>query len=116
MPLASFGLHDIALVDQPNAGAAVDRRDDLGVAQHGARVVDRRLVGLHLRLELRDQRLLGVGLLLRSGIRGGEPGVALEVDARIGERRLVLRLLGDRLVVLRLIGARIDLGEHDRRA
>ena len=32
---------------------------------------------------------------------------------RVGERRLVLRLLGDRLIVLRLIGARIDLGEHE---
>ena len=38
--------------------------------------------------------------------------VALEIDAGIGERRFVLRLLGDRLVELRLIGGRVDLRQH----
>ena len=55
-----------------DAGAAVDRRDDGGVAEHRLGVVDRRLVGLHLRFELRDQRLLGVGLLLGDGVGGGQ--------------------------------------------
>ena len=112
-PLGVVRLHQIAFVDHAHAGAAGDRRDDLGVAQHGHCVVDRRLIALHLRFELRDQRLLRIGLLLRAGVHRGEARVAFQIDARIGERRLVLRLLGDGLVVLRLIGARIDLGEHE---
>ena len=105
-------LYQIAFVDQPQPGAPVERRDDPGVAKHRLGIVDRRLIALHLSFELRHQRLLGVGLLFRSGVGGGEPVIAVDVEARVGERRLVLRLLGDRLIVLRLIDARIDLGEH----
>ena len=65
------------------------------------------------RFELADQRLLGVELLLVDGVGCGEPGVALEIEPGIGERRLVLRLFGDRLIVLRLVGRRIDLGEDE---
>ena len=104
--------HHIADVDQADAGAAVDRRGDLGVAENGARIVDRRLIGFHLRLELRDQSALRVGLLPIDRIARCEPFITLEVEPRIGELRLVLRLLGDRLVERRLIGGRIDLGEH----
>ena len=96
----------IALVDQADAGAAGDRRDDRGVAEDGARVVDRGLVELDLRLELRDQRLLGVDLLLVDGVGRRQARVALEIEPGIGELRLVLRLLGDRLIVLRLVGRR----------
>ena len=65
-PVASEALHDIADIDLPDAGAAGDRRDDLGVVEDGARIVDRALIGLHLRFELRDQRALRVGLLRAS--------------------------------------------------
>jgi hypothetical protein len=44
---------------------------------HGARVVDRRLVELDLRLKLSDQGLLGIELLLVDGVGRGKPGVAL---------------------------------------
>src|SRR5262249_37068936 len=47
--------HEVAGVDQTDARAAGDRRDDFGVGQNGARVVNRRLVELDLRLELRNQ-------------------------------------------------------------
>ena len=105
--------HQVALVDQPDAGAAGDRRDDVGIGENGARIVDHGLIELDQRLELLDQRLLGVELLLVDGIGGGKPGVAFEIEPGIGELRFVLRLLGHRLIVLRLIGGRIDLGEHE---
>ena len=80
MPVASDAVHDIAFVDQADAGASGDRRDDVGVGQDGARIVDRRLVEFDLRLELSDHRLLRVELLLVDGVGGGEPGVALEIE------------------------------------
>ena len=103
--------HEIAFVDQADAGATGNRRDHVGVGQDGAGVVDLRLVELGLRLELTDQRLLGVELLLVGGVGRHQPGVALEIEPGIGELRLVLGLFRDRLVVLRLVGHRIDLGE-----
>ena len=42
-------------VHLPDAGAAVDRRGDRGVAELRARAVDLRLILLHLRLELRHR-------------------------------------------------------------
>ena len=105
------GPHDVALVDLPDAGAPGDRRGDVGVGEDRARVVDRGLVGAHLRFELRDQRALGVDLLLVDRIGGGQPHVAFEIEPGVGELRLVLRLGRHRLVVLRLVGGGIDLGE-----
>ena len=35
-----------------------------------------------------------------------------QIEALVGELRLVLRLLGDGLIVLRLVDHRIDLAEH----
>ena len=78
-------MHDIAFVHLPDAGAAVDRRDDGGVAKRCLRVLDRRLIGLHLRRILRHQRPLGVGLLAVDGVGGGELLVANEVDFGVGE-------------------------------
>ena len=103
--------HEVADVDEAHAGAAVDRRDDGGVADHGARVVDRRVVGLHLRLQLRHQRALGVDRLGRDDV-GRELLVALEVAPGVGELRVVERLLGDRLVELGLVGHGIDARQH----
>ena len=90
----------------------VDRRDDGGVGQRRPRAVDGGLVGLHLRGVLRDQRALGVGLLLVDGVGGGELLVAREIDLGVGELRFVLRLLGDGLIELRLVGGRIDARQH----
>ncbi len=93
-------------------GAPIDRGDDCGVAELCAGAVDLRLILLHLRLELRDRRLLRVRLL-RGGVGGRRQLlVAREIDARIGEIGLVLRLLRDRLVERCLEGARVDPREH----
>ena len=93
------GVDDVALIDLPQAGAARQRRNDLGVAEHGLRVVDRSLVGIHQRFLLGDHRALGIGLLLRAGIGGGQLLIANQIEALIGEQRLVLGLLGDGLIV-----------------
>ena len=58
-------VHDVALVDLADAGAAGDRRDDAGVVEDRLGVVDLRLIELHLRFLLRHQRFLGVELLPR---------------------------------------------------
>jgi hypothetical protein len=104
--------HEIAHIDQTDAGTAGDRCDDLGVGQDGAGVVDRRLVELDLRLELTDQRPLGVELLLVDGVGRRQAGVAVQIEPGIGKLRFVLGLLGDGLVECGLVGRGIDLGEH----
>ncbi len=105
-------MHDIAFVDLPDAGAAVERGDDGGVAEHGLGVFDRGLVGLHLRGILGDQRPLGIGLLAVDGVGGRQSFIAIEIDLGVGEYRFVLRLLGHRLIELRLIGGGIDARQH----
>ncbi len=105
-------MHDVAGIDRADAGTPRDRRRDGRVAQHGARGVDRRLIALHLRGELRDERACRVRGLPGRVLALHELLVAGEIEAGIGERRLVLRLLGDRLVERRLVGARIDMRQH----
>ena len=105
-------MHDVARVDLTQAGAARERRRDLGVTEGRLCVVDGRLIGLHQRFELGDGRLLGICLLCGASLRGGELLVAFQVDPRVRKLRRVLRLLGDSLIVLRLIDDRIDLGEY----
>ena len=56
-------MDDVALIDQADSGSAVDRRGDRGVAELRLRIVDARLVGLDLRLELRYHGALGIELL-----------------------------------------------------
>ena len=105
-------MDDVALVHLADAGAAVERAGDGGVGQVGARGVDLRLVLPHQRLVLRHRRLLGVGGLGGGVGGGGELLVAHQVHPRIGQVRLVLRLLGRRLVQRRLVGPRVDAGQH----
>ena len=88
-----------------------DRRDDFGVAENCLRVVDRRLIEPHLRIELIDRRALRVALLGRRRIGRGKARVALQIEFRIREQRRVLRSFRDGLIVLRLIRRRIDFGE-----
>ncbi len=106
-------MNDVAGVDEPQPGAAGDRRDDAGVGEHRLGVLDRALIRLHLRLELSDQRLLGVVLLAARRVRRGQLGVAVEIDARVAEQGFVHRPLGDRLVELGAIDGGVDVGEDE---
>ena len=58
------------------------------------------------------QRFLRVDLLLRDGILREQRAVALEVDLRVLEQRLILGHLAARLRQLDLEGTRVDLGEQ----
>ena len=102
----------VALVDQTQPDAAVERRDDSGVGEvdlgrlhHGAIGFDRALV-------LRHQRGLGVELLTRHGVLRGKALVARKIDLRAFQQRFVARELTALLRQRRLIGPRIDLGEQ----
>ncbi len=106
-------MDDIAGIDQPQPGAAGDRRDDAGIGKHRLGVFNGALVGLHLRHELGDQRLLGVVLLAGRRIGRGQLCIAFEIDAGIAEPGLVHRLLGDRLVELGAVDGGIDVGQDE---
>ena len=106
------GMHDVALVDLADAGAAGDRRNDLGVVEDRLGVVDLRLIELHLGFLLRHRHFLGVELLARDRVAGHELRVAFEIEPRVGERRFVQRLLRHRLIVGGLIGGGVDLRQH----
>ena len=113
IPVSVRGMHDVALVHLPDAGASSERCDDVGVGEDGGCIVDRRLIELDLGFELSDRGPLRVKLLLVDGVRLRQTRVTFEVEPGIGELRFVLRLLGHYLVVLRLVGGRIDLGEDE---
>src|ERR1700738_689823 len=61
-------MNDVADVEQADAGDAIKRRDQRGIAEQGLRVLDRSLINFDLRVELVDGSLLIVDLLLRDGI------------------------------------------------
>src|SRR5882672_983586 len=103
---------DVARIDEAQAQAAPDRRSDGGVDELQLRIVDLALVEFHRALVLAHQRLLGVDLLLGDRILRVQAAVALDVDARVREQRLVARHLALGLGELRLISPRIDGGEH----
>ncbi|KAG1253529.1 hypothetical protein G6F65_017427 [Rhizopus arrhizus] len=105
-------MHDIARVHQPRAHPARDRRHDARVVQLHPGIADLRVIGLRRGLQLRPQRALRVQRLLRGGVLALQTGVALQVQAGVQQRRLVLRPLRLRLRQLGLQGARVDIGQH----
>ena len=52
--------HQVALVNQTDTGATVDRCNDRGIVKKRLRVGDGRVVSLELRAELAHQRALGI--------------------------------------------------------
>ena len=100
--------HVVALVDQAQADAARDRRDDAGIDEVELGVVDQRLVGDDRRLVLAHQSGLRVVLLAGDRILGDQGLVALQVDLGVLEQRLVLVERALRLLQRHDVGARID--------
>ena len=104
--------HDVADIDQMDAGTAIHRRHDVGVAQVDARGLHIGLVGNHDAFGRLDQRFLRRHLLRGNRILRLQRLVAFQVDLGVGERRGIARQLAAHLIQRRLIGARIDLGQH----
>src|SRR5271157_980749 len=105
-------MNDVALIHQPDAGSAAQRRGNCRIAELRLRAVDRRPIALDLRLELRHRGALRIELLLRGEVARRKIGETLQVELCVGEVRLVLRLLGNRLVERGLKGAGIDLRQE----
>jgi hypothetical protein len=103
--------HDVADVDEARADPAVDRRADAAVAELHLRQIDLRLIGVDGALKLLGQRRLGVELLMGDRILGDQAAVALEIELRVLQHRLILDLHRLRLRQRRRVGARIDLGD-----
>src|SRR6516162_11386815 len=105
-------MHDLALVDEPDAGPAAERRCDRRIAELGLRAVDRRLIAADLRLDLCHGGSLRVELLFWSEVARREIAKALQVEICVGEIGFILRLFGDRLIVRGLKGARVNLRQE----
>jgi hypothetical protein len=82
-------MDDVARIDQANAGDAVKRRGNRGVAEFRIGIFDGRLVDLDDLLVLGDEGALGIGLLLWRGMLPREKRVACEIELRVGEMGLV---------------------------
>ena len=102
----------VAGVHEAEAHAARDGRGDPAVGEVEARV--RHLSGIRLQggLELVHGRDLGVELLAGNGVLLDQDLVALEIEARVLQRRLVLRVLAFLLLERDLEGTGIDLGQQ----
>ena len=104
-------LHVVPGVDEPQADAAGNRRNDVGIIDVELGRVDHRLVGRHRRLVLRDEEGLVVDLLMRDRVLLAQGDIAREVGLRLPVEGRVLGELTLRLREHRLERARIDLGE-----
>jgi hypothetical protein len=105
-------MNDVADIDLPDPGDAVDRRGEISIAEIDLGALDDRLIGFHHGHKLRHDRFLRIGKLQRNRFFFGEVGIAVEIDARIFKMRLVAVAIGDRLIELRLVGSRVDLAEQ----
>lgn len=103
------GMHDVALIDQSDAGPAGDRGGNRRVVELGLCAIDRRLIALNLRIELRYHGALRIDLLYRGKVARRQIAEALQVEFCVGEIGLILHLFGDRLIIRGLKGTRIDL-------
>jgi hypothetical protein len=81
------------------------------VAQLHLRKIDLRLIGVHGTPILLDERRLSIELLVSHRILGDQTVIALEIELRIIEQRLILDFHRLRLRERRRIGTRINLGD-----
>ena len=102
----------VALVDQTQPDPAAHRRHDVAIGDVELRGIDLRLVGEDVRLILGDQVGLGVELLARYRVGLGEVLIALEIDLRGFEQRLVARKRALRIGERQFVGARVDFRQE----
>ena len=105
-------MHEVALVHLTKPGATVKGCGDLGVAEIDPGIIDSRLIRFDQSLELRHQGTLCMRLLLCARVRNDKTLIAIKVELRVRELRLILRKFRCGLIELRLVGSRIDLRQY----
>jgi len=106
-------LHEIADIDEPQAGDAVDRRGYQAVGDVQPGGIDLRLVAPDRSLELLNHGALRILLLARHRqLVADDRRITGEVPPRVFEIGLVLGLVGLGLPELRLIGPEVDLHQQ----
>lgn len=105
------GSDDIADIDQTDASAAVNRGDDVGIAQVDAGGFHIGLVGDHDAFVGLHQGFLGRHLLLSDGVLLHQGLIARQVHLGVGEVGGIAGQLAARLVQRSLVGTRVDLGQ-----
>ncbi len=109
MPVALVGLHVISRIDQAQADAAGDRRNDVAIGDIQRLRVDQPLILLHRALVLLHDEDLIFGLLAGDRILLGQRLIALEVHLRLAEQALIVRELAFVLGFQNHVGPVIDL-------
>src|SRR5207253_3384783 len=79
-PVRVGRMHDVALVDESDAGPAGERRRDRRIIELSLRGLDRRLIAADLRLELSHRGALRIDLLFRGEVARCEIAEALQVE------------------------------------
>ena len=102
----------VALVHQPQADTAADRRRDPAVDQLQLRIVDLPLIGFHDPFRLTDHGLLRIQLLLGNKTLFVQTFITFVVQLGVFQLRLVARHLPFGLNQLHLERARINLGQQ----
>src|SRR5438105_4473730 len=105
-------MHDVALIDQSNAGPAGQWGGNRRVVELGFRAVDSRLIAADLRLELGYRSTLRVDLLFWGETARRQIAKSLQVEFCVGEIGFVLHLCCCRLIIRGLKGPRIDLRQE----
>src|SRR6267154_3709295 len=105
-------MYDIPRVHLPQYYPAIEGSGDVAIGYLQSGVINLRLVGAHLAIELIDRGLLGVDLLLCNTARRNQRGIAIKVQFGIAQRRLILEQLRLHLFHLYLEGSRIDYDQQ----
>jgi hypothetical protein len=101
--------HVVALVYQAQPDATVQRRQDAAVLQVDLGGLNRRTVGFHRALILRNQSHLRIECLPGHGILRRETLIAGQIDLRALQQGLVPQQISVRLGKGRFVRARVDL-------
>jgi hypothetical protein len=109
-PVGVAGRHVVALIYLPYTDAAGDRRYDAGIRQIHLSRLDLAFIRFYRSHVLVHEGTLGIELLHRDGVLLDQPFVALEIQSRVCQQRLIATQIALHGLQCRLIGARIYLG------
>src|SRR5919109_3356387 len=105
-------MDNIPRIDEPEPNPAADRRGNATVNELQFGVFDLSLISFYGALVLAHECLLRIQLLLGDGVLLVKRLVALQIELRVFEQRLVARHLTLCFGELHLERARVDFGEQ----